>query len=60
MEIPIRDNSPDNIGNTVDLFLDLGKKSHSCRQRHRAGVPVEIRPKSSLDWDVTVRDDHAT
>ena len=47
-------------GNTVDLFLGMGKKSHACGQRHGAGVPVEVRPKSSLDWDVTVRDDHAT
>ena len=60
MEIPIRDSSPDNIGNTVDLFLGMGKKSHACRQSHGTGVPVEVRPKSSLDGDVTVGDDHAT
>lgn len=55
MEISIRDNIIDSVGDHVDMFSWLGKKGHICHQRHGTGFPLEIRAKSCLGWNVTVR-----
>ncbi len=60
MEIPVRDNPLDNIWDSMDLFSGMGKTSHACCKGHGAGIPVAICPKSSMGWNVTVRDDYAT